>query len=396
MITVIGYDGGAWSASALTALADARLVTGGQRHLDAAPVRDDARRVVMGNVDRALDDLARHDGPAVVLASGDPGFFGIVRALQERKLRYTVLPAVSSVAMAFARAGLPWDDALVVSAHGRDLRPVVNACKAFGKVAVLTGPGTGPGEIAAALTGTPRRIVVAERLGMPDERVSTFNAATHMSPSRAWDGPNVVLVLDPRAEPGPMGWAAAPAAAPDGWALPEDDFVHRDGMITKSEVRALVLPRLAPRVGTMVWDVGAGSGSVAVECARFGAAVIAIERNTQQCGRIRMNAARHGVEVVAVCDSAPGAFGLLPDPDAVFLGGGGLGVAAVAVTRRPVRIVATLAALDRVAPLRNLLQENGYEVEGSLVSVSRLVALPDGSSRLAAANPVLVLSGVLQ
>ncbi|RKS73786.1 precorrin-6Y C5,15-methyltransferase (decarboxylating) [Motilibacter peucedani] len=392
MITVIGWDGSELSAEALRTLEKATFVTGGSRHLDALPVPPGARTVVMGNVERALDELERHDGDAVVLASGDPGFFGIVRALQQRSLRYAVVPAVSSVALAFARAGLPWDDALVVSAHGRDLRPVVNACRAFGKVAVLTGPGAGPSELAEALSGLPRSLVVGERLGTADERVTEFSASRPVA--RDWAEPNVVLVLAVKPGPSERGWLAGPAAAPSGWALPDDDFAHRDGMITKAEVRALVLPRLAPTVGTLVWDVGAGSGSVAVECARFGAAVVAVERDGQQVGRIRTNAGRHGVDVQVVTGAAPAALVGLPDPDAVFVGGGGAEVVAAVVARQPARVVVALAALDRLAPVRDLLHDNGYDVEGTLISASRIAPLPDGSSRLAATNPVLVVSGV--
>src|ERR1700722_4986486 len=130
------------------------------------------RVVVMGPLRPALDALAAHDGDAVVLASGDPGFFGIVRALRDRGLDCVVLPAISSVAQAFAQAGLPWDDAMVVSAHGRELRAAVNVCRAHPKVAVLTGPGQGPAEIGAALAGWPRRLLVAEDLGAPGERLT--------------------------------------------------------------------------------------------------------------------------------------------------------------------------------------------------------------------------------
>ncbi len=180
MITVVGMDGSPLSPPAEAALRSATLVAGGRRHLDAlralaaarggpgpapgpraggvaavAPPGAGVRTVVLGDLGPALDALAAHDGDAVVLASGDPGFFGIVRALRERGLAAVVLPAVSSVALAFARAGLPWDDAMVVSAHGRDLRPAVNVCRAHPKVAVLTGPGAGPAAIAAALAGWP-------------------------------------------------------------------------------------------------------------------------------------------------------------------------------------------------------------------------------------------------
>ena len=136
MITVVGMDGSPLGPLAEAALAAATLVVGGRRHLAALPVPAGpaavagVRTVVLGELAPALEVLAAHDGDAVVLASGDPGFFGIVRALRERGLAAVVLPAVSSVALAFARAGLPWDDAAVVSAHGRDLRPAVNVCRA--------------------------------------------------------------------------------------------------------------------------------------------------------------------------------------------------------------------------------------------------------------------------
>ena len=191
MITVVGMDGSALSPQAEKALAAATLVVGARRHLAMAPHQ--ARTVILGELVPALDALAAHDGDAVVLASGDPGFFGIVRVLRERGLQFTVLPAVSSVAMAFARAGLPWDDAVVVSAHGRDPRLAVNVCRAYPKVAVLTGPGCGPAEIGAALDGWDRRLVVAEQLGAENERVTRCSPAE--AASRTWADPNVVLVL---------------------------------------------------------------------------------------------------------------------------------------------------------------------------------------------------------
>ena len=115
-------------------------------------------------------------------------------------------------------------------------------------------------------------------------------------------GPAAVgpAALGPMAPPSPARWLAGHQGAPVGWALPEDGFEHRDSMITKAEVRALVLARLGPGPGRTVWDVGAGSGSVAVECARFGAWAVAIESDDGQCARIRRNAAGHGVRLQVV------------------------------------------------------------------------------------------------
>src|SRR3984957_17092770 len=579
MITVIGVDGSPLSRSAAAAVAGATLLVGGRRHLAAAgwspeeydrgtvPAGTGAspggppsapgtgaspggppapgtgaspggppsapgtgprpRVVVMGPLRPALDALAAHDGDAVVLASGDPGFFGIVRALRDRGLDCVVLPATSSVAQAFARAGLPWDDAIVVSAHGRELRAAVNVCRAHPKVAVLTGPGQGPAEIGAALAGWPRRLLVAEDLGAPGERLTECSPAD--AAQREWSDPNVVLSLvvppqvpsipapptsapsattsasspaaaqhparpaspppvtnssstppapsgggsefvinrlvlsqqhqsvdhegsgplpDPTsphshtrptgespaglrsADPsvimgllgseqqqshdheegllpsGPRGlgnhtglsgtgaswcWPLWPGTGDEGWALGEEAFEHRDSMVTKPEVRALALARLGPRPGTLGWDVGAGSGLVAVECARFGAAVIAVERDPAQCARVTANARRHRTEVRVVAGAAPEALDGLPDADAVFVGGGGLAVVAAVAARRPARIVVALAAVERAGPAMEALAGAGYTVDGTLLQASRLAPLPDGAHRLAATNPVFLL-----
>jgi precorrin-6B C5,15-methyltransferase / cobalt-precorrin-6B C5,C15-methyltransferase len=162
-------------------------------------------------------------------------------------------------------------------------------------------------------------------------------------------------------------------------------------MVTKPEVRALALARLAPRPGTLIWDVGAGSGSVAVECARFGAAVIAVERDPEQCARVTANAGRHGAEVRVVAGVAPGALDGLPDADAVFVGGGGLPAVAAVAARRPARIVVALAAVQRAGQVTEALVGAGYTVDGTLLQASRLAPLPDGAHRLAAANPVFLL-----
>jgi precorrin-6Y C5,15-methyltransferase (decarboxylating) len=176
-----------------------------------------------------------------------------------------------------------------------------------------------------------------------------------------------------------------------GWALPEEAFEHRDSMVTKPEVRALALARLAPRPGVLIWDVGAGSGSVAVECARFGAAVIAVDRDPAQCARVAANAGRHMADVRVVSGAAPQALDGLPDADAVFVGGGGLTIVAAVAARRPARIVVALAAVQRVGQAAEVLGDAGYQVDGTLLQASRLAPLPDGGYRLAAANPVFLL-----
>jgi precorrin-6Y C5,15-methyltransferase (decarboxylating) len=394
-IAVIGLDGGPLDAEAEALLEGAALVVGGRRHLAALDVEGERSAVFEGDLSGALARIERSEGPVVVLASGDPGFFGIVRLLKERfgagNLR--VLPGISSVALAFARAGLSWEDAVTVSAHGRDPRRALNVCRGHPKVAVLTSPDFGPADLARGLEGWGRAFFVAERLGEPDERTFAGDAAAVVE--EEWGEPNVVLVLDEVRAASGRGWISSGLEGPGRWALPEDGFEHRSGMITKAETRALVLARLGPGPGDLVWDVGAGSGSVAVECARLGAAAIAVERDPGSCTRIRENAARHGARVRVVEGLAPEALHDLTEPDAVFVGGSGGNfeeIVKLCAVRARRAVVLTLITLERVVPAGRILEGCGLEVETSFMQASRVKGVGE-LHRLAAETPVFVVSG---
>jgi precorrin-6B C5,15-methyltransferase / cobalt-precorrin-6B C5,C15-methyltransferase len=393
-IAVIGVDGKPLGVEAEELLKDATLVAGGERHLEALGVEPERAVVLKGDLSEALSRIERAKGPAAVLASGDPGFFGIVRLLGERfgpeSLR--VLPALSSVARAFALAGLPWDDAVTVSAHGRDPRRALNVCRAHPKVAVLTSPLFGPAELAGALESLGRIFLVAEKLGEPEERV--YQGGAEEVAAMRWEDPNVVLVYDAARAVGEKRWTTAPASS-GGWALPEGGFEQRSTMISKAETRALVLARLGPGPGDLVWDVGAGSGSVAVECARFGAAAIAVERDAESCDRIRRNAARHGVYVRVVEGEAPGALHDLPEPDAAFIGGTGASfeeIVKLAAVRARRCVVLTLVTLERVVPAAEILESCGLITETTFLQASRMKGAGP-LHRLAAETPVFVVCG---
>jgi precorrin-6B C5,15-methyltransferase / cobalt-precorrin-6B C5,C15-methyltransferase len=385
VITVVGLDGRPLSEEALAALSSAGQVLGGGRHLDAvAHLLPPSATPVPLTGD--LSALGNVDARTVVLASGDPGFFGIVRRLRAHGHEIRVLPAVSSVATLFARLGLSWDDAIVVSAHGRDPSFAVNVCRRHPKVAVLTEPRFGPNELAAALPQA-RRMVVGEALGTAAEAVTEFTRP------REWSDPNVVAVLDDCVSA--RGVMFPSRATAPGWALPEDEFDHRDGMVTKAEVRALALAWLGPGVGDLVWDVGAGSGSVAVECARLGAAAIAVESDPAQCDRIAANAARHGVPVQVVQAKAPEALADLPEADAVFVGGGGhllTEIVRTAADRARRAVVVALATVERIGPVHRALDGAGLHVSATMLQASRLQPL-GGGHRLAAGNPVVLVRG---
>ena len=391
-VTVIGCDGRPLGPEAATALAAADRVAGAPRHLDGAELPPGAERIVIKRLDDALDAICASPGRVTVLASGDPGFFGIVRALRARGVTPQVIPAVSSVALAFARLGLDWDDALVVSAHGRAPRQALAAALAHPKVAILTEPRHGTARaLGTELLAAGRTVYVAERLGAAQERITDLAA----EPARDFAEPNIVIALkDPENQAAGPGWLAGHQGAPPGWALPEAEFEHRGSMITKAEVRALVLARLGPAPGRTIWDVGAGSGAVAVECARFGARVIAVEADQAQCDRIRQNAARHGVDLRLQAGRAPDALIGLPPADAVFVGGGDHAVLGAAIRAgNPERVVVTLAAVQRVGETSDLLAAQGYRPAGVQLQASRLTPFPNQTLRLAAENPVFVLWG---
>ncbi len=203
-----------------------------------------------------------------------------------------VHPAPSSVAVAFARLGLPWDDALVISAHARDPRPAINAALRHPKVAILTQPG-GAEQIVAALAGRDA-----------DRRRGARHARRERLQPRA--AVRRAQRRDRRSSPTNGRATIWPPRTPTRWALPESAFEHRAGMITKAEVRALALAALGPGTGDLVWDVGCGSGSVAIECARLGAAAIAIDHDPDAIALTLRNAAAHAVPVRAIAGAAPG------------------------------------------------------------------------------------------
>jgi precorrin-6Y C5,15-methyltransferase (decarboxylating) len=421
-VALIGLHGGAtYGPAAAEALRSADAVIGAPRHLETLPPDLGGLRVPLtGPLASVLDDAssrADQGQRVVVLTSGDPGFFGLVRLARERlgPDRLVVHPAPSSISLAFARLGEGWDDARIVSAHGRPLSAAVTAVLAPGpgrdKVAVLVSPEQPAEVLAAALVAAgagDRRAAVCSQLGTADELVVDTDLATVAA--RTWDPLSVLVLRRPdtggnrSSRPGATGTSAsgasaslrweAPGEATRGgerrWGAPEADFVHRAGMITKAEVRAIALGKLGLPDHGVVWDLGAGSGAVSAEIAALvpTLSVFAVEQHEQDVARIEENVAGLGVTVVH--GVAPAALVGLPDPDRVFIGGGGPAVldAALARLRPGGTVVATYAAIDRaVAAARRL----GELVQ---ISVSRGRTFgSDGALRLQAENPVFICWG---
>ena len=388
-VHVVGLLGGRpVGAAAEAAVRAARLVAGGADQLAAVAdlVAPGAETATVAAGLAALAGVAAHPGPVVVLASGDPGFHGITRALAGRlgAERLVIHPAPSSVALAFARLGLAWDAARVTSCHTGDAAAAAAQVAGAPLAAVLCGPAAPPQALGAALVALGAHhptVVVATRLGEPGEAVHRLPGVAALA-AGAFDHRSVVVLAHP---------APPVAAAARTGGRPASDFHHRAGMITKPAVRSVVLGHLDLPDRGVLWDVGAGSGSVAIEAALAapGLRVIAVERDPAAVDAIVANAAALGAVVEVVAGEAPAALAGLPRPDRVFVGGGGLAAldAALAAAAPGARVVATYAAVDRALAARTRLGELAQ------VSVDRAVDLPGGGVRFVADNPVFVAWG---
>jgi precorrin-6Y C5,15-methyltransferase (decarboxylating) len=328
-VTVVGIGADGWAGLTQAARAlvlGADVILGGERALGYLPadLNRTAERVLLpAPLVSALPDLlARYSGRDVcVLASGDPMFYGIgatlVRLLGTDGVH--ILPHPSSASLACARLGWALADVDVVSAVGRPLERL-NALVAPGRrLLVLSAGADTPAAVARLLTEAgygPSRLTVLEQLGGPAERIRTGVAAEWRDPPDGHDALNLVAVECL------AGSDARLLACTPG--LPDDVFAH-DGQLTKREVRAVTLARLVPLPGQVLWDVGAGAGSVAIEWMRAhrDSRAIAVEVRADRAERIVANAAALGVPGLrVVTGEAPAALAGLPAPDAVFVGGG--------------------------------------------------------------------------
>ena len=375
----IGEDGVAGlGENAKQAVASAEFVFGGTRHLQLASalIRGEARPWP-SPFDAAMRDVLALGGRNVcVLASGDPFCHGVgvtlARHVAAGEMR--VLPAPSAFSLAASRLGWALQDVETVSLHGHPIDLIRPLLHPGAKILALTSDGEAPAAIAALLRETgfgPSRLTILEALGGPDERIRVERADIFR---REKINPLNVLAIE--VESGSQPRVLALACGLD------DDFYEHDGQITKREVRALTLSALAPRRGELLWDIGAGSGSVGIEwmLSHPSLRAVAVEADGGRAARIRRNAAAFGVPGLAVVEgTAPGALAGLERPDAVFIGGGGsdAGVLETAIDALPAggRLVANAVTLEMEA----LLIARHAALGGELVRIAVARAAPVGS-----------------
>jgi precorrin-6Y C5,15-methyltransferase (decarboxylating) len=321
-IVGIGEDGvDGLSAAARGLIGGAEIVFGGRRHLAlAAPLIRGASRAWPSPFDSAAAEVSRHRGRQIcVLASGDPLHYGVgaVLARHVNPREMIVLPAPSAFSLAAARLGWSIPDTVLLSLHGRSLDLIRPHLQPGARILVLTSGDDGPTALAQLLAQSgfgQSRLTVLEALGGPRERVRNTTAAAF-----AFGAVDALTTV-----------AIEVAAAADARILPRtagipDELFEHDGQISKREVRAVVLSSLAPRRGELLWDIGSGSGSIAIEWMLSDPTMraIAIERRGDRAARIVRNAAACGVPgLQVIAAAAPGALAELPKPDAIFVGGG--------------------------------------------------------------------------
>ncbi|MCQ1855333.1 precorrin-6y C5,15-methyltransferase (decarboxylating) subunit CbiE [Neorhizobium galegae] len=354
-IVGIGEDGvPGLGDNARSAIASAVVVFGGRRHLElAGALITGEARPWPTPFDATMRDVVALRGQKVcVLASGDPFFFGVGATLSRHVApeEFTAYPAPSAFSLAASRLGWPLQDIETVSLHGRPLdlvRPLLHPGR---RIVALTSDENGPAALAELLSRAsfgPSRITVLESLGGATERIRSQQADEFVLPDI-----NVlnVVAIEVRAEAGAR-------ILPRAFGLDDTLFEH-DGQITKREIRALTLSALAPHRGELLWDIGAGSGSIGIEwmLADPSLKAIAIEANANRAARIGRNALAFGVPGLRIVEGqAPVALADLPQPDAIFIGGGGseLGVfdTALDALKPGGRLVANAVTLEMEAVL---------------------------------------------
>lgn len=391
-VTLVGAGG--TGAELLPQAADAvtraDLIVGAARLVATLPPTE--ARVVTEVRPREVARILRESDAhrAVVLLSGDVGFYSgaakLREALKEDGHEVRLIPGVSSVQLLAARLGRSWQDWTLRSAHGRDC-DVVGALRTGQPLFLLTSGSQTVDDVCRTLTDAglaDATVTVAERLGYPDERIRSGTAG--QMADGAYDALNVMLVE-----------TSTPFAARRAPGIPDEEFTRVDVPMTKQEVRACILAKLAVTPDDVCWDVGAGTGAVSVELAHAAREVWAVEHNPTAAALVRENRARLGAWNLHVVEgTAPAALVELPRPDAVFVGGssGNLaGILDAALVANPeLRLCVSAIALQTLGQAVAWMDEHGLNPEVTQIAVSR-TRKAGKLHLLMANNPVFLVVG---
>lgn len=381
---------------ALALVEKAALIIGGKRHLEEFTDAKAEKVPVQGGLERIatrIDKLKKNEG-AVVLATGDPLLYGIASFIIKRfgKRRVNVIPNVSTVQEAFALIKEDANGVKVLSAHGRGgVDALADEILRNGKTAVFTDAVNNPAAIAKALIGKGARglrAFVVESIGAKDERVIE-GGLPDIANVKKFAPLNVMILINDR----PPQDRCAPG-------ISDNEFAHEGAMITKEELRVISLSKLKIKKGSVVWDIGACSGSVAIEAALSGAGkVYAIEKDPRRAKDIVTNRKRFGadnVEVIQGC--APECLSIIKErPGSIFVGGGGRDIMRILslVSKRLLpggRCVANAVTIETASAATAFFKAKKWETELIQVSIAKSRDL-SGLTMLSAMNPVFIITG---
>lgn len=360
----------------------AQLLIGAESTLARLPKLSAERLVVGNNLDEAIDRISRAGNKrVVVLASGDPLFYGVARYLCDKlgKDRFEVVPHVSSMQLAFARVKESWEEAFLTNLANRPLDQAIEKIRVATKAGLFTSDTSPPKAVARAMLD--RRIdyfsaYVCENLGSPDERVTQGElaeiATQDFSPLNV-----MILVRRPNVPDRPTE-----AIGRRLFGNPDEAFLQskpKQGLLTPAEVRSMALAEMDLGPQSTVWDIGAGSGSVAIEAAQLaaGGTTYAIEMDPEDHQLITANAERFGLaNLVAVLGRAPDAWKDLPDPDSIFVGGSGREIShvvelAFARLRPGGRLVASVGSIESLSAVHQALERAAKNVNVWMINVAR-------------------------
>lgn len=394
-VTLIGMGSGQpenLTLQGLAALRQADLILGARRLLAVLPAGCTENRAAAYRPDEVAELLQTSGAEnAVLIYSGDTGFYSGASSMMEKLealgVRARVLPGLSSIQLLAAALGRPWQGWNLVSAHGRTCDPVAE-CMQGRPTFFLTGGSEDPATLCAQLAAEgfgDVQGVVGQCLGTPEEKL--FRGSVKELAAGRFNSLSVLLVeaaeVLPRRAPG----------------LPDEAFERGDVPMTKQEVRAAVLAKLAVRPEDILWDVGAGTGSVSVELALAAprGRVYAVECRPEGCALIKANREKFRTRnLVLVEGLAPAALSDLPAPDAVFIGGSKGSLAAIvdaAVDKNPdARICVSAIALESLSAAVAALTAKGRTVQVSQIAVSRAKAV-GGLHLMMAQNPIYLITG---
>ena len=382
----------------------AELLVGAEQTLALAPPSKATRLAVGNNLDEAVAAIsAAPQRRVVVLASGDPLFYGVARYLCQKlgKDRFEVVPHVSSMQLAFARVKESWEEAYLSNLANHSLDAVAEKVRVAERAGLFTSEEASPAAVARALLD--RGIdyfsaYVCENLGSPDERVTQAELAELAEMDFA--ALNVlILIRKPNVPDRPSERIGRRL-----FGNPDETFLQskpKQGLLTAAEVRSIALAQMDLGPRSTVWDVGAGSGSVAIEAAQLACdgATYAIEMDADDHNLIRANAERFGLaNLTAVLGRAPEAWTKLPDPDCVFIGGTGREIghlvdAAYDRLRPAGRLVINVGSIEHLADVHAALQRRAGDVKVWMINVARGTQQFD-RLRFDALNPTFLLAAV--